>query len=214
MIGFGIDETQFNKFINLDSIDTRIINYLKDDESKDAERIWKLLKYSDMRALFQEPLSKKDKNALIYRDIDQNSKRIFTMPLVEDSLTETCSILKIYLHSIVPTNHLLSVVNVQIDILSHNKLNNVYNDDNDLIEGGREVEEDITVKNRNNILLKSILKVLNGANIEGIGKLQFNNQLSKDSSMKGYSINNKINFYGYSLIMSCNMSGVGEAIYG
>ena len=62
--------------------------------------------------------------------------------------------------------------------------------------------------------IATIFKVLNGANIEGIGKLQFNNQLSKDSSMKGYSINNKTNFYGYSLIMSCNMSGVGEAIYG
>ena len=54
MIGFMTDETQFNKFINIDSIDTRIVNYLRDSESKEAERIWKLLKYSDMRALFQE----------------------------------------------------------------------------------------------------------------------------------------------------------------
>ena len=62
MIGFMTDETQFNKFINIDSIDTRIVNYLRDSESKEAERIWKLLKYSDMRALFQEPLTKKEKN--------------------------------------------------------------------------------------------------------------------------------------------------------
>ena len=58
MIGFMTDETQFNKFINIDSIDTRIVNYLRDSESKEAERIWKLSKYSDMRALFQEPLTK------------------------------------------------------------------------------------------------------------------------------------------------------------
>ena len=213
MIGFMIDETQFNKFINIDSIDTRIVNYLRDSESKEAERIWKLLKYSDMRALFQEPLTKKEKNELIYRDKDQNSKRIFTMPLVEDSMTETCSLLKIYISSIEPTDHLRATVNIAIDILSHNKLNNVYNDSNDILEEGREVEEDIVVKNRNNILLKSILGILNGANVEGVGMLQFNQSLTKESQMKNYS-NNKTNFYGYSLVMSCIMSGMGEAMYG
>lgn len=213
MIGFMTDETQFNKFINIDSIDTRIVNYLRDSESKEAERIWKLLKYSDMRALFQEPLTKKEKNELIYRDKDQNSKRIFTMPLVEDSMTETCSLLKIYISSIEPTDHLRAIVNIAIDILSHNKLNNVYNDSNDILEEGREVEEDIIVKNRNNILLKSILGILNGANVEGVGMLQFNQSLTKESQMKNYS-NNKTNFYGYSLVMSCIMSGMGEAMYG
>ena len=207
------DETQFNKFINIDSIDTRIVNYLRDSESKEAERIWKLLKYSDMRALFQEPLTKKEKNELIYRDKDQNSKRVFTMPLVEDSMTETCSLLKIYISSIEPTDHLRAIVNIAIDILSHNKLNNVYNDSNDILEEGREVEEDIVVKNRNNILLKSILGILNGANVEGVGMLQFNQSLTKESQMKNYS-NNKTNFYGYSLVMSCIMSGMGEAMYG
>ena len=213
MIGFMTDETQFNKFINIDSIDTRIVNYLRDSESKEAERIWKLLKYSDMRALFQEPLTKKEKNELIYRDKDQNSKRIFTMPLVEDSMTETCSLLKIYISSIEPTDQLRATVNIAIDILSHNKLNNVYNDSNDILEDGREVEEDIIVKNRNNILLKSILGILNGANVEGVGMLQFNQSLTKESQMKNYS-NNKTNFYGYSLVMSCIMSGMGEAMYG
>ena len=213
MISFMTDETQFNKFINIDSIDTRIVNYLRDSESKEAERIWKLLKYSDMRALFQEPLTKKEKNELIYRDKDQNSKRVFTMPLVEDSMTETCSLLKIYISSIEPTDHLRAIVNIAIDILSHNKLNNVYNDSNDILEEGREVEEDIVVKNRNNILLKSILGILNGANVEGVGMLQFNQSLTKESQMKNYS-NNKTNFYGYSLVMSCIMSGMGEAMYG
>ena len=123
MIGFMTDETQFNKFINIDSIDTRIVNYLRDSESKEAERIWKLLKYSDMRALFQEPLTKKEKNELIYRDKDQNSKRIFTMPLVEDSMTETCSLLKIYISSIEPTDHLRATINIAIDIINATIIN-------------------------------------------------------------------------------------------
>ena len=67
MIGFSIDETNFNQFSNIDSIDTRIINYLRDTENKDTERLWKLLKYSTMRALYEKPLDKKEKNALIYK---------------------------------------------------------------------------------------------------------------------------------------------------
>ena len=44
---FMPDETQFNKFHNLDSVETRIINYLKNTDTDDCNRLWKLLKYSD-----------------------------------------------------------------------------------------------------------------------------------------------------------------------
>ena len=210
MIGFMTDETQFNKFINIDSIDTRIVNYLRDSESKEAERIWKLLKYSDMRALFQEPLTKKEKNELIYRDKDQNSKRIFTMPLVEDSMTETCSLLKIYISSIEPTDHLRATVNIAIDILSHNKLNNVYNDSNDELENPlafRPVEQEIMLKSRQEVFLKNILAELNGADIEGVGVLVFDKNLSPFSQAKLGYFNNK-NYTGYQLLMACMQSGV------
>lgn len=213
MIGFSIDETNFNQFSNIDSIDTRIINYLRDTENKDTERLWKLLKYSTMRALYEKPLDKKEKNALIYKDSDQMKMRVFNMPLIEDSFTETCSIIKVYLYSIEPITHLTAKVNVKIDILSHNALNNIYNDESDLLDGGRPVEENITMKNRNNVLLKSILRTLNGANIEGVGKLQFNMELSKESKMQN-NLNNQDNFYGYSLVMSCMLSGLGEAVNG
>lgn len=213
MIGFSIDETNFNQFSNIDSIDTRIINYLRDTENKDTERLWKLLKYSTMRALYEKPLDKKEKNALIYKDSDQMKMRVFNMPLIEDSFTETCSIIKVYLYSIEPVTHLTAKVNVKIDILSHNALNNIYNDESDLLDGGRPVEENITMKNRNNVLLKSILRTLNGANIEGVGKLQFNMELSKESKMQN-NLNNQDNFYGYSLVMSCILTGLGEAVNG
>lgn len=213
MIGFSIDETNFNQFSNIDSIDTRIINYLRDTENKDTERLWKLLKYSTMRALYEKPLDKKEKNALIYKDSDQMKMRVFNMPLIEDSFTETCSIIKVYLYSIEPITHLTAKVNVKIDILSHNALNNIYNDESDLLDGGRPVEENITMKNRNNVLLKSILRTLNGANIEGVGKLQFNMELSKESKMQN-NLNNQDNFYGYSLVMSCMLTGLGEAVNG
>ena len=213
MIGFLMDETFFNQFTNLDSIDMRIINYLRDTESKETNRIWKLLKHSHIRALYEQPLNKSEKNQLIYRDDNQMEKRVFNFPLVEEVITDTCSILKVYIHSIEPITHLSAKVNIEIDIVSHNSLTNVYNDESDLLDGGREIENNIITKNRNNILLKSILKTLNGANIEGVGKLQFNGELSKESKVKNH-LNNQDNFYGYSLIMTCMISDMGEAING
>ena len=165
------DETNFNHFINLDSVETRVIRYIRDSERPEAQRVWKLLKYNDARALFNKDLTQKEKNDLIYLDQDQDKCRVFNFHFIEDEFVETCSLIKVYIHSIEPTNHIISKVNVGIDILSHNKLSNVYNDDGDILDGGREVEEDIPVKNRNSVILRSLLSLLNGAVIEGVGVL-------------------------------------------
>ena len=206
------DETNFNHFINLDSIETRVIRYIRDSERPEAQRVWKLLKYNDVRALFNKDLTQKEKNDLIYLDQDQDKCRVFNFHFIEDEFVETCSLIKVYIHSIEPTNHLISKVNVGIDILSHNKLSNVYNDDGDVLDGGREVEEDIPVKNRNSVILRSLLSLLNGAVIEGVGVLQFNMEMTEKSNAEMRLTNNR-NFYGYTMVMSCEMSGVGVAVY-
>lgn len=206
------DETNFNHFINLDSVETRVIRYIRDSERPEAQRIWKLLKYNDVRALFNKDLTQKEKNDLIYLDQDQDKCRVFNFHFIEDEFVETCSLIKVYIHSIEPTNHLVSKVNVGIDILSHNKLSNVYNDDGDTLDGGREVEEDIPVKNRNSVILRSLLSLLNGAIIEGVGVLQFNMEMTEKSKAEMRLTNNR-NFYGYTMVMTCEMSGVGVAVY-
>ena len=206
------DETNFNHFINLDSVETRVIRYIRDSERPEAQRVWKLLKYNDVRALFNKDLTQKEKNDLIYLDQDQDKCRVFNFHFIEDEFVETCSLIKVYIHSIEPTNHLVSKVNVGIDILSHNKLSNVYNDDGDTLDGGREVEEDIPVKNRNSVILRSLLSLLNGAIIEGVGVLQFNMEMTEKSKAEMRLTNNR-NFYGYTMVMTCEMSGVGVAVY-
>ena len=207
------DETQFNKFNNLDSIETRIINYLRDSKNDDCQRLWKLLKYSDMKALYQNDLTKEEKIQLIYRDKNEADCRVFTFPYIEDNFNEVCSLIKVYIYSITPVNHLMSTVNIGIDILTHNKISNVYNDESDILEGGRSVEENITTKNRNTIMLKAILATLNGANAEGTGVLQFNKELS-DKCQAEMKLSNNRNFYGYSIVLSCQMSGIGGSING
>lgn len=210
---FTPDETQFNKYHNLDSIETRIINYLRDTNTDDCNRLWKLLKYSDMKALYREDLSALDKKTLIYQDRNEADCRVFTIPYIEDNFTEVCSIIKVYMHSVQPVNHLVSTVNVGIDILTHNKISSVYNDEGDIFDGGRLVEENISVKNRNVIILKTILSTLNGADVEGVGVLQFNKELS-DKCQAEMKLSNNRNFYGYTVILSCQMSGIGGAING
>lgn len=203
----------FNLFSNLDSVEYRIINYIKESDTPEANRIWKLLKYSDPKALFKENLTQEDKAKLIYFDEDQNSKRVFGFNFQEDLFDETCSLIKVYVDSIVPTNHLLSLVNVGFEILSHDKISNVYNDLSDVYEDGRPVEENIPVKSRNTVILRSLLALLNGAHIEGVGKMQFDKTMS-DACRVISDLDNRKNYYGYRLIMSSQMSGVGEAIYG
>lgn len=210
---FMPDETQFNKFHNLDSVETRIINYLKNTDTDDCNRLWKLLKYSDMKALYKKNLTKEEKNQLIYQDKNEADCRVFTFAYIEDNFTEVCSIIKVYIHSIQPVNHLITTVNVGIDILTHNKISNVYNDEGDILDGGRLVEENISTKNRNTIMLKAILATLNGADIEGAGVLQFNKELS-DKCQTEMKLSNNRNFYGYTVVMSCQMSGVGGATNG
>lgn len=196
----------YNKFVNLDSIETRIINYLKDSISPEAERLWKLLKYTDSKALFKKNLTRSEKNQLIYMDKDENEKRVFNFKMVEDSFNEVCSILKIYIHSIEPQNHLIAKVGVGIDILSHNKIANVYNDDGDIEDGGREVEENVSIKNRATLILKCILSILNGADVEGVGTLLFDKSAYSESKAQMRLSNNR-NYYGYELVMSVMMSG-------
>ena len=210
---FTPDETQFNKFHNLDSVETRVINYLKNTETDDCNRMWKLLKYSDMKALYKDDLSKEDKVKLIYQDKNESDCRVFSFAYIEDNFTEVCSILKVYIHSIQPVNHLTSTVNICVDILTHNKISNVYNDESDILDNGRLVEENISTKNRNTVILKAILATLNGADIEGAGVLQFNKELS-DKCQAEMKLSNNRNFYGYTIVLSCQMSGIGGATNG
>lgn len=213
VMSFGIDPTNFNKFSNLDSVETRIVEYIRDTKNDDAERLWKVLKYTDSRALFQPNLSNKEKNDLIYKDLDQMGSRVFTFPYIEDEFADVCSILKVYIHSIEPQNHLVAKVNVGIDILTHNKITNVYNDNGDPLEGGRPIEEKIPVKNRNTVMLKALLAILNGSSIEGVGVLQFNKEMT-DKCEAQLKLSNNRNFYGYTLVFSCHMSGMGVAVNG
>lgn len=204
-------DVAFNRFVNLDSIEDRIINYLINSTTHNAERIWKLLKYGTLDALTKNNLTKKEKSELIYRGEDeQTNKRVFMQSYLDDAFSTQCSLLKIYIDSVVPVNHLVAIVNVGIDIMSHSKTQIVYNDSMDDIENPetyREIEQQIVYKNRNTLLLKCILAELNGADIEGIGQFQFNQKQSVFDQSRSGIFDNKM-YNGSKTIFSTQMSGV------
>lgn len=204
-------DVAFNRFVNLDSIEDRIINYLINSTTHNAERIWKLLKYGTLDALTKNNLTKKEKSELIYRGEDeQTNKRVFMQSYLDDAFSTQCSLLKIYIDSVVPVNHLTAIVNVGIDIMSHSKTQIVYNDSMDDIENPetyREIEQQIVYKNRNTLLLKCILAELNGADIEGIGQFQFNQKQSVFDQSRSGIFDNKM-YNGSKTIFSTQMSGV------
>ena len=122
----------YNRFRNLESIEDRIIYYLLSPTNKSPEElrwvhtIWKLLMYNDIDAL-NKPLPKySDVIKLIQNDnISQADKRIFRSPHLEEGWEEQCSMLKIYVDTIIPKNHIWSIVNIGIDVLCHDKIINV-----------------------------------------------------------------------------------------
>lgn len=221
-LNWDLDEgIAYNRFSHLDSIEDRIIYYLlsekgKSDKQKElVHTLWRLLKYSDERCLINDsehPLPTfKEIYALVDNDnVIQNVKRIFRYPYIEESFTDQCSLLSVYVDTILPRNHLLADVNIGIDILIHNKISNVVNplyDDKGELLDSTEGNPIIKMKNRATVFLKTVLALLNGADVAGVGKFQFNRELNRFVQSKLGLWNNR-NFYGHKIIITCQMSGV------
>lgn len=164
----------YNRFINLDGIEDRIINYLLGDKyeeyegldkngnlktfkvvkqmkgawnieerpatpadieaQKQVQIIRRLLKYSDSYALIRDDedenghpnVSFSDIVELIYNNNDkQNDFRVFRSPRLENSFNEECSLLKVYIDSIIPTNRGIGIVNVGVDTISNTRIINL-----------------------------------------------------------------------------------------
>ena len=206
----------YNRFRNLESIEDRVYYLLsptnkKPEELKWVYTIWKLLMYNDIDAL-NKPLPKySDVVKLIQNDnTSQTDKRIFRSPHLEDGWGEQCSMLKIYVDTIIPKNHLLSIVNVGIDVLCHNKIINVKSENEesgsiiDMIDG---IPIKIETMSRVTLLSKAVLYLLNGAEIQGIGKMQFNAERSR-YNLAQYGLWNNRNFEGMKIVISGQISGV------
>lgn len=207
----------YNRFINIDGIEDRVIYYLLSPNNKTEQEleqthiIWKLLYYDDIDAL-NKPLPKyPDVVKLVANNnVTQNHFRIFRSPHMEEAFTEQCSLLKIYIDSIIPSDRYRSIVNFGIDVLVHNKIINVNVPDDDVappIDTVDGIEYKISQKSRVSVLSKAVLYLLNGADVQGVGRMEFSQQMNRYQQAQ-YTIWNNRNFEGIKIVMGVHMSGV------
>ena len=105
----------FNSFSRLPPVCYNILVYLATQDS--AENIWKMLKYNDYDCLSKPNLTFSEKMSLIWKQGPQESFGVFLTPLVEDAITESKSIFKIYTYYIHDNEQYQSSVVYAFDFL-------------------------------------------------------------------------------------------------
>lgn len=180
MYGEGfVSQSDFNRYTNLDNIEWNIIQYLVDSKSVYAENLWKILKYNTEDCLLKDSVSKQERLKLIYTNNgDASQKRVFMTPFIDDAFTDQCAHLHIYVGAVLPENHITSKVNIVLETIVHNKISNIFGQatgEENTIINPVELDENgnpkILFKNRETVMLKSILAALNGKMVNGVGML-------------------------------------------
>ena len=218
MIDTSMSGVDYNRFTQLDGIEDRIIYYLLSPnpdkktpmELEQTYRIWKILYYNDLDAL-SKPLPKySEVTKLIYNGRGtQQGKRIFRSPRLEDSFVEECSMIKVYIDSIIPIDRIKSIVNVGVDVVVNTNIINLEIPEN---EAGIIDEIDgeylkVQTTSRVTALTKAILSLLNGADIQGVGRMIFSREQSIYNQSQ-YGLWNNRNFEGIKSVIGVTISGV------
>lgn len=142
------------------NISYKIIQHLMTDER--AEMLWKLLKYQDADAWQQPNLTKEEKAALIYNgQPDQSEYSVFLDFMMDDADTEMKTFLRIYPSEVYPTNRTTGLCNVTFEVYTHSQINHLSN-----------------YTTRVDIIIQTLLEVLNGADVGGVGVLFFDREAS------------------------------------
>jgi len=155
---------------------------------------------------------------LIFNDDEydfESSKRVFRSPRLDAAFTSACTLIKIYVNSITPINHLRAIVNVGIDLIVHSEIINLKVPDSDknyyiykaTNKLGDEYVVPVQFKSRVTTLTQAVIALLNGAQVQGVGTMVFSRDMSIDNRAQ-YGIWNNRNFEGIKLVIGVSMSGV------
>ena len=181
----------FNKFTSLPFIPYRIIVELTKNDN-----FFKLLKYNTYNALSMPNLSEDEKLELICRDFDDmHNYNIFLTNIEPNELVSSKTILKLYRYDTLPENQVLSTICYKFDIL--------YGTKNALVE-----YQGVPCP-RVDLMEMELMKTLNGADVAGVGFLQFNHDLSR-LCRSTLNIGNNYTFTGTSIVMATQMADVGK----
>lgn len=214
-----MDGNAYNRFVNLDSIEYRIFDFLVKSDNKYCQNLFKLLKYDTADCLMKPNLTTAEKRALLYvTNGEVADQKVMLMPYVDDALVEQGSYLRIFVDSIFPQNHVISTVNVGVQVVTHNKICNIYGEATEFNPETNPAELDengnptIIYKSRITEMLKSVLAALNGTVVAGVGTLQFNSTLPGGESRVKQELWNGKKFIGYKIVFSTMMSGASNGM--
>ena len=187
----------FNSLAALPPSLYNIINYLATDKSVEAENLWKMLKYNDYDALNKPNLTTSEKLDMLWKSGPQEKYSIFLTNLIEDALPQSKCVFKLYDYMVQPDGAYVSSVIYAFDFL--------YGGQMSLVE-----YNGIPVA-RGDVFINSILSVLNGVTVGGVGKLMLDDDLSRYCGAKSVVGNQKTST-GYVLYLATNMgdTGIGE----
>lgn len=181
----------FNSLSNLPAVPYNIITHLAIQD----EIIWKMLKYNSYDALSKPNLTLKEKLDLIWKQGSDEDYGVFLKPLVEDAITQSKSIMKCYQYYINPEQPHLSNVTFAFDFL--------YGGNMSLVE-----YNGIPVS-RGDLFIHRLLYILNGADVGGVGKLIFHENISRYSSAMS-TIGNSKTFSGVQIFMTVKIGDSGR----
>ena len=181
----------YNSLSALPYIPYNILVYL----ARQDEIIWKLLKYNSYDALSKPDLSFDEKLELIWKFGPQEKFGVFFTPLVEDAVCESKCVLKIYDYYIHAKELYTSTAVYAFDFLYGGQMSLVdYNG---------------TSVSRGDLFINRVLAVLNGAEVGGVGKLTFYDNMSRYALGKSVVGNSKT-FTGVQLFLAVNIGDTGE----
>ena len=177
-------EREYATYSSMPNVSYKIIEHLITNPK--AEIIWKLLKYNDADAYTRPNLTQKEKASLIYKgEAIQADYRVFFDFMMDDAETEMNTILRIYPAEVYPINRVAGLCTINLEVFTHSKINHLSN-----------------YTTRVDVIIQTLIDVLNGADIGGVGVLFFDNQASRYDKIQ--TIGQKP-YKGKLLKMSVNM---------
>lgn len=182
----------YNNFLSMPYIPYRIIEYL----AYNNENIWKILKYNTYDCLSEENLTFEEKMSLIWsHQADQENYRIFFTALVENMIPLSDTIIKIYKDITIPRSRVNAIAGYEFDILYGGKISLI--------------EYNGVPCNRGDVCEAEILSTLNGVEIGGVGRLEFNTE-KISASRSALNIGDNKSFTGTSLLLAVDISDIGD----
>lgn len=147
--------------------------------------LWKLLKYATPDALEKEDLTEEEKLALIYNgQADSEPFRVFRIPFTDDANTSQICKLHIFPWITDPYKRTNGNQTFMFQIVCHNKIGT--------LNDGRA---------RCDVLLEELGRIINGADVAGIGMLTFDSSSGRPDYIKQRTWNNQ-SYFGYEFALT------------